>query len=99
MKPSHTTVHTAALLAVGLLTHTALAQDECSNAVTAVIGANAFNTVSATTSPEPVDDTQCPGTYLDWGNANKDVWFNYTAPTSGYLNLNTCPGPAPAASR
>ena len=79
-----------AALTVCLFTHAAFAQDECSTAVTAVIGANAFDTTNATSSPEPVNETQCAGTYLDWGSANKDVWFRYTAPTAGYLNLNTC---------
>ena len=63
---------TAALCAAS----TALAQDECASAPTLVSGvASAFNTASATTSPEPVTETQCAGTYLSWGAANKDVWF------------------------
>ena len=85
-----TSLLVASVLAAGGFTSMAMAQDECSTAVTAVIGANAFDTTSATTSPEPVDDTLCPGTFLDWGSANKDVWFSYTATQSGYLNLNTC---------
>jgi len=79
-----------AALTVCLFTHAAFAQDECSTAVTAVIGANAFDTTNATSSPEPVNETQCAGTYLDWGSANKDVWFRYTAPESGVLDLTTC---------
>ena len=65
-------------------------EDSCEGATEAVIGDNPFSTVTATTSPDPVDETQCSGTYLDWGTANKDVWFRYTAPIDGYLDLHTC---------
>jgi hypothetical protein len=68
----------------------AVAQDECSTAVTAVIGGNTFNTTSATTSPEPVDDSQCSETFLGWGTANKDVWFRFIAPDDGLLTVDTC---------
>jgi len=84
-----TSLLAAAVLAAGF-TGAAMAQDECSTAVTAVVGPNAFSTAAATTSPEPVDANQCAGTYLDWGTANKDIWFSFTAPTNGYLNLDTC---------
>ncbi|MEY2794828.1 MAG: hypothetical protein RIR10_544, partial [Planctomycetota bacterium] len=66
------------------------AQDECSTATVASEGGNFFNTSSATTSPEPVDESQCAGTYLDWGSANKDIWFTWTAPANGSLSLDTC---------
>lgn len=79
---------TAALCAAS----TALAQDECSGAPTLVSGvASAFNTASATTSPQPVDETQCAGTYLSWGTANKDVWFKWVAPAqNGTIDITTC---------
>jgi formylglycine-generating enzyme required for sulfatase activity len=67
-----------------------VAGDECASALTAVIGANAFSTVSMTTSPDPVDESQCPNTFLDWGAANKDVWFRFVTPSSGTLTLSTC---------
>jgi predicted outer membrane repeat protein len=66
------------------------AQDECSTATVASEGGNFFSTSSATTSPEPVDESQCAGTYLDWGSANKDIWFTWTAPANGRLSLDTC---------
>jgi len=84
-----TSLLAAAVLAAGF-TGVAMAQDECSSAVTAVAGPNAFNTATATTSPEAVDDTQCAGTFLDWGSANKDIWFSFTAPDDGLLSLDTC---------
>jgi hypothetical protein len=85
-----TSLLVASVLTAGGFTSMAMAQDECSTAITAVIGPNAFNTTTATTSPEAVDDTQCAGTFLNWGAANKDVWFVFQAPDTGYLNLNTC---------
>ncbi|MDI9403272.1 MAG: hypothetical protein QM516_05315, partial [Limnohabitans sp.] len=66
------------------------AEDECSTAATAVIGPNAFSTANATTSLQVVDEGQCTGTYLAWGTANKDIWFQFTAPSNGNLNLDTC---------
>jgi len=84
-----TSLLAAAVLAAGF-TGVAMAQDECSTAVTANVGGNAFSTAAATTSPEAVDATQCPGTYLDWGTANKDVWFTWTAPSDGLLTIDTC---------
>ena len=79
---------TAALCAAS----TALAQDECASAPTLVSGvASAFNTASATNSPEPVTETQCAGTYLGWGTANKDVWFKWVAPAqNGTIDISTC---------
>ena len=79
---------TAALCAAS----SALAQDECASAPTLVSGvASAFNTATATTSPEPVTEAQCAGTYLGWGTANKDVWFKWVAPAqNGTIDITTC---------
>lgn len=78
---------TAALCAAS----TALAQDECAAAPTLVSGiGSAFNTTTATTSIEAVDDSQCAGTFLNWGTANKDVWFKWTASASGTIDVTTC---------
>ena len=85
-----TSLLVATVLATGGFTTLAMAQDECSTAVSAVIGANAFNTSSATTSPEAVSDAQCTGTYLSWGTANKDVWFSWTAAEDGLATFSTC---------
>jgi len=84
-----TSLLAAAVLTAGF-TGMAMAQDECSTAVTAVVGGNAFSTVSATSSADPVSDAQCATTFLDWGTSNKDVWFTFTAPASGLLSLDTC---------
>lgn len=88
-------VHVTSLLVATVLTTAgfttmAMGQDECSTATAAVVGMNAFSTVAATASPEPVDDTLCAGTFLDWGTGNKDIWFSYTAPSAGLLSVNTC---------
>lgn len=78
---------TAALCAAS----TALAQDECAAAPTLVSGVgSAFNTTTATTSIEAVDDTQCAGTFLNWGTANKDVWFKWIATGDGTIDVTTC---------
>jgi len=65
------------------------AGDECTNAMIANNGGNPFETNTATPSDNPPTDDLCPGTYLDWGNS-PDVWFRYTANTSGSINITTC---------
>jgi len=69
-----------------------VANDECATATAITAGTPVnFDTTTATSSANAAPDAnQCAGTFLDWGSANKDVWFSYTAPSSGYLNLNTC---------
>ena len=63
--------------------------DECSNAMTANLGANSFDTSFATSSsPEP-DDSQCASTSLVWGNS-QDLWFSFTPATGGDYNFTTC---------
>lgn len=63
--------------------------DECDNPLVANLGANAFSTVDATpSSPEP-DETQCEGTFLEWGGSN-DVWFTFTATNDGPHHFTTC---------
>ena len=65
------------------------AGDECSSSVVAVMGANAFDTTTATPSANVPDPAQCAGTYLDWGNS-PDVWFIYVANASGNVHFTTC---------
>jgi hypothetical protein len=78
---------TAALCAAS----TALAQDECASAPTLVSGvASAFNTATATASPEAVSGALCAGTYLNWVATQKDVWFKWTATTTGTIDITTC---------
>lgn len=65
------------------------AGDECDVAMIANLGANAFETDTATpSSPEP-DDAQCAGTYLDW-NGSQDIWFRFDPESSGLLTFHTC---------
>ncbi|MBT6282147.1 MAG: hypothetical protein HOJ00_02030 [Phycisphaerae bacterium] len=67
------------------------AGDECSGPLIAQNGANEFETLTATPSANPPNDAQCAGTYLDWGNSS-DIWFLYTATTSGPVHFTTCDG-------
>jgi subtilisin-like proprotein convertase family protein len=56
--------------------------DECANALPAVVGSNAFDNRTATTSAQPVPTCQT--------SFNKDVWFTYTTgvnPESVSLSL------------
>ena len=63
--------------------------DECADAITAVTGANPFDTTLYTPStPEP-DDTSCADTFLEWGGS-PDVWMAWTADTSGFATFSTC---------
>ncbi len=71
----------------------AQANEECSSAE--AIQPNTptfFSTVSATGSTDPVDDTQCAGTFLDWGDpgTNPDVWFAFTPDQEGLATFTTC---------
>lgn len=59
------------------------ANDDCAGAETAIVGANAFDTMGSTTDgPNPTDPT-CGAFGAGFYN---DVWFTFTAPTTeGYL--------------
>lgn len=59
------------------------ANDECVNAATALLGANALDTNEAT------NDTIVS---CNTGIASRDVWFNFSSPISGLLTAQTCPG-------
>jgi len=65
------------------------AGDECESSFVAVMGANPFDTSDATSSGNPPDSGQCPGTYLDWSNS-QDVWFLYVAKANGTVRFTTC---------
>jgi len=65
------------------------AGDECSGALVAHVGANAFETNSATPSDNPPDESQCSGTYLDWNNS-ADIWFRFVPSQSGSMHFTTC---------
>ena len=64
-----------------------VAGDECTNALTAVVGVNTSSTVTMTPSANaPVDG---PCNFLDWG-ASKDVFFVFNAANPGLLDLDFC---------
>ena len=62
----------------------------CSQAFNAVLGANSFDSTTATDSEfgDP-DESMCPDTYLNW-NDSRDVWFRYTATQDALLDISTC---------
>ncbi len=65
------------------------AGDECATAMIADYGANTFETNTASPSDDPPDDSQCAGTYLDWGNSS-DIWFLFVPTSSGNVHFTTC---------
>jgi hypothetical protein len=67
------------------------AGDECTAPLMAYVGENAFETNTATPSDGDPDDSQCPGTYLDWNNS-ADIWFRYEATAPGSVHFTTCDG-------
>jgi hypothetical protein len=88
-----TSLTMAVLLAAGV-TVPALGNDECSTAVALVDDIpTSFDTTTATPSADPApDDTQCAGSFLDWGTNNPDVWFSFTPSENGRANFTTCTG-------
>ena len=62
--------------------------DECADAIPVVDGANLFDTTDMTAGGPDPDETQCDGTYLDWG-ASQDGWYSYVA-TGGLTTFDTC---------
>ena len=74
------------------LSPTLLAQpsnDDCSTATSITDGQTPFDNFNATNSGIPVDSSQCSGTSVS--NSGNDVWFSYTAPENGFLDVTTCP--------
>lgn len=74
-------------LSLGSLAH---AQDECSSATTANVGANAFDTTTATASANTPTDALCTGTFLNWFATQPDVWFVFNPGSAGLANFSTC---------
>ena len=73
------------------VTAAAMAQDECSTAGTVAANSSVtFNTTNATPSAGVPDPNQCPGTFLDWGTGNRDVWFKFTPTDDGVATFSTC---------
>jgi len=64
-----------------------VAGDECTTALTAVVGVNTSSTVTMTPSADAPIEGPC--TFLDWG-ASKDVFFVFNAANPGFLDLDFC---------
>ena len=62
--------------------------DECAGDIVTGTGLTDFSTIDGTSSADSYDDAQCTDTYL--GDMNDDVWFSYTASSSGTLTVSTC---------
>ena len=62
--------------------------DECADPITAFEGANAVDTTAATTSLDPLDPTQCGGTFL--GDFNQDIWYAFSPSIDGNMTISTC---------
>ena len=65
------------------------AGDECNTAITAHVGANAYETFTATPRSPAPDQNMCAGTYMNWANS-KDIWLAWTAEFSGNAHFTTC---------
>jgi hypothetical protein len=64
--------------------------DTCNAAQLAVVGANAFETTTATDSGFGApDESQCSNTFLDWDDS-PDRWFKWQSPGDGTIDLDTC---------
>jgi hypothetical protein len=63
------------------------ANDDCSTPELLVVGANNYDTVLATDSPQP--NSGCPGGSF-WGSMSKDIWWTYTATGNDPLRVSTC---------
>jgi len=84
-----------AVLATAGFTSLAMGQaanDECSTAtvLTAGVAAPCDNTTATASADAAPTDTLCTGTFLDWGTANPDVWYSYTATANGTVDISTC---------
>ena len=66
----------------------AIPGDECDTAVVAVLGSNAIDTTGATTGADPIDDSNCTGTFL--GEFVQDVWYQFTPSSTGEHVISTC---------
>ncbi|MCE2882887.1 MAG: hypothetical protein LW636_11105 [Planctomycetaceae bacterium] len=86
-------LHLASLALAALVSSAASARvagDECSNAIPAVLGANAaLNTATMTASANPPSDLDC--SLLDWTASTKDAWWYFDAPHAGMITIDFCP--------
>jgi hypothetical protein len=62
--------------------------DECNDPLIAVVGSNAVDTTTMTSSADPYDDAACAGTFL--GVMADDAWYQFSAPVSGTATVSTC---------
>lgn len=67
--------------------------DNCTDILASVgEGDYDFDNLTATNSGMPVDDSQCPGTFVTAGDP--DVWFAYNPSGPGIATFSTCEGVA-----
>ncbi len=64
--------------------------DDCLFSLTAVEGANYFDTTEMTASHPIPDATQCAGTYFNWNETQQDIWFTFTPSSTAYFNFTLC---------
>lgn len=53
------------------------------------LGVNAFTNEYASAGDTPVDESQCPDSQLNWGDA-LDVWFRLNLPSDGIATFSLC---------
>ncbi|MBM4101326.1 MAG: hypothetical protein FJ256_03570 [Phycisphaerae bacterium] len=63
--------------------------DNCSDAIPAVVGSNSFDTTGSTTDGPNPTDPSC-GTF--GGGFYNDVWFNFAAPATASFKVSLCDG-------
>jgi len=63
--------------------------DECLDALPAYEGATPFSTLLMTPSEPQPDEAPCEVSNLVWAES-PDVWFSFTAPSSGDYNFSLC---------
>ncbi|MAT80636.1 MAG: hypothetical protein CMJ29_03195 [Phycisphaerae bacterium] len=78
-----------AAFVIAMSAHGGVPGDTCSDAINASLGNTPFDTSVATDSGYPVDETQCPDSYLDWGNS-PDIWMRWVATSTGSASFSTC---------
>ena len=62
--------------------------DECVSAMAVDLGDNSFDTSLMTDSDDAYDDSGCEQTFL--GQMYADIWFDFTAPSSGTATFSLC---------
>lgn len=63
--------------------------DNCQDAIAAIVGTNEFSTTGSTTDGPNPTDASCGGFGASFYN---DVWFNFTAPATATFKVSLCGG-------